>query len=189
MICSALNLPIGSQKTPPDSEFRNPADLVNQFAFLARMLPFIPRRAILCSPARLDRRWKRRYRRNYITDYCRHPFHLRALKLPKVTLLRPALLMLQCIPSSIPRSLVLSVSSMSKQQPPEGNTLGGPDKNAVRRASRIQNGADRDLTPTSSACRPLVGTTFFPGTLEPPTFPKCFPLGRQKAVSILWQNR
>src|SRR5260370_10947322 len=153
------------------------------------MLPLIPLRGFWFSPARPDRRWKRWYRRGYITDYCRHPFHLRALKLPKVTLLRPALLMLQCIPSSIPRSLVLSVSSMSKQQPLEGNTLGGPDKNAVRRPSRIQNGAERDLTPTSSTVRPLMGSTLLPGTLKPPTSPKCFPLGAQKAVSILKQNR
>jgi hypothetical protein len=189
MICSALDLPIGSQKTPPDPEFRNPADLVNQLAFLARMLPFVPHRAILCFPARLDRRWKRRYRRGYITDYNRHPFHLRALKLPKVTLLRPALLLVQCIPSSIRGGSPQRISSMGEEQPHEGNTLGGPDKNAARRPSRIQNGADRGLTPTSRACRPLVGTTFFPGTLKPPTFPKCFPLGRQKVVSILWQNR
>ncbi|HUE55437.1 MAG TPA: hypothetical protein VMO76_06370 [Candidatus Udaeobacter sp.] len=35
-------------------------------------------------------------------------------------------------------ALVLSVSSMSKQQPLEGNTLGGPDKNAASRPSRIK---------------------------------------------------
>src|SRR6266436_7521307 len=36
--------------------------------------------------------------------------------------------------------------------------------------------SDKLLTLESNACRtPLVGTTFFPGTLKPPTFPKCFP--------------
>jgi len=78
---------------------------VNQLAFLARMLQFIPHRAILCFAARLDRRRKRgNGKGGYTTNHSRHQFHLRALELPKVTLRRPALLTLQCIPSSIPRS-------------------------------------------------------------------------------------
>src|SRR5260370_19244061 len=40
MMSSALHLPPGPQETPPGTEIRNPADLVNQFAFLARVLPF-----------------------------------------------------------------------------------------------------------------------------------------------------
>jgi hypothetical protein len=40
MMSSVLHLPLGPQKTPPDTEFRTPADLVDQFAFLARVLPF-----------------------------------------------------------------------------------------------------------------------------------------------------
>src|SRR5260370_32680569 len=35
-------------------------------------------------------------------------------------------------------ALVLNFGSMSKQQPLEGNTLGGPDKNAAPRPSRIK---------------------------------------------------
>ena len=88
MLCSALDLPIGSQKTPPDPEFRNPADLVNQLAFLVRMLQFIPHRAILCFPARLYRGRKRgNGKGGYTTSYCNHQFHLRALDLSKVSLL------------------------------------------------------------------------------------------------------
>ncbi len=96
----ALHLTLGPQKTPPDAEFRNPADFVNQLVFLACVLPFIPHRAIFRFPVRVKARRKcGNGKGNCVTSRCRNKFHLLALELPKVTLLRVALLVLHRIPS------------------------------------------------------------------------------------------
>jgi hypothetical protein len=102
MTSLVLRLPLGPQKTAPNTKFRNPADFVNQLAFLTRVRLLIPHRAVFRFPVSINPRRKCRNGRGYITDYRRHPFHLLALELPKITLLRPATLVLRCIPSSIP---------------------------------------------------------------------------------------
>lgn len=41
----ALQLPLGPRNTPQDTELHSSADLVDQLAFIARVLLFIPHRA------------------------------------------------------------------------------------------------------------------------------------------------
>jgi hypothetical protein len=48
----ALQPPLGPEKTPPDIELRNSADLVDQLAFIARVLLFMPHRADFAFPLR-----------------------------------------------------------------------------------------------------------------------------------------
>jgi len=82
---SAFHLPLRPQKTPPDTELRNPADLINQLAFFARVLLFIPHHAVFRFPAHVDSRGKRRNGKGCcITSGCGHLFHLLAPELPKV---------------------------------------------------------------------------------------------------------
>ena len=111
---SAFHLPLRPQKTPPDTELRNPADLEDQLAFFARVLLFIPHHAVLRCPVHVYSRRKRRNGKGcYITSGCGHLFHLLALELPKlITIVRPALLMLCSIPDSIQGGSIERVSSM-----------------------------------------------------------------------------
>src|SRR5690349_24501426 len=74
MMSLVPRLPLGPQKTPPDTKLRDPTNIINEFAVLARVFLFIPHHAIFGFPARIDPRRKRRIERRCITDHCRHPF-------------------------------------------------------------------------------------------------------------------
>lgn len=98
----ALHFSLRAKKPAPDTKLGNPADLVNQFAFLARELLLIPHHAALRFPAHVYSRRKRRNGKGgCITSNCGHHIHLLALELPKVSLLRLAFLVVYCIPGSI----------------------------------------------------------------------------------------
>jgi hypothetical protein len=85
ILSSDLHIPLGPRKTPPDTEFRNPADLADQFAFLARVLLFIPRRAIFRFPVRFGPRRKRRNEKGgCMRSVRKHQFNLLVLELLKV---------------------------------------------------------------------------------------------------------
>jgi hypothetical protein len=58
MMSLASCLPLGPQKAPPNNEVRNSADLVDQLAFFAGVLLFIPHHAMFRFPPRVDSRRK-----------------------------------------------------------------------------------------------------------------------------------
>ncbi len=106
MMSSAFHLALRPKKTAPGTELCNPADFVDELVFFARVLPFVPHHAMFRFPVRVDARRKPENEKGgYISSCCGHKYHLLALQLPKLTLLRPAFLVLRCIPTSIPGSL------------------------------------------------------------------------------------
>ena len=82
---SAFHLSLRTQKTAPDTELRNPTDLVDQFAFFAGVLLFIPDGAIFRFPVDANAGRKRRNGKCLcINSDCGHKFNLLALEFPKV---------------------------------------------------------------------------------------------------------
>src|SRR3982074_996736 len=106
MNSSALHRALRPQKTTPDTELHNPAGLVDELVFFARVLLCIPHHAIFCFPAHVDAGRKLQYGKGgCITSGCGHKYHLLVLQFSKVTLLWPAFLVLYCIPPAIQGSL------------------------------------------------------------------------------------
>jgi hypothetical protein len=82
MTSLVLDFPLGPQKTAPDAKFLNPANFVNQLAFLARVFLIIPHRAILCFPARINsKREGGNGKEGQRSSYRRHQVNLLILKI------------------------------------------------------------------------------------------------------------
>jgi hypothetical protein len=81
-------------------------------------------------PVRVDARRKRQNGKGCcITSCCGHKYHLLALQIPRVTLLRPAFMGIRCIPASIPGSLGRAGQcNRSRRNPLCGKTVTGYQK-------------------------------------------------------------
>lgn len=85
MTSLAFQLALRPQKTAPETPLRDPADLVDELALLARVLTYIPQRATLRFPVYVDSGGKPGNGKGLgIASDCRHRFNLLFLELHTV---------------------------------------------------------------------------------------------------------
>lgn len=85
VLSSGFHLSLGAQKPAPETKLLHPADLIDQFAFFARMLLVIPDHAILRFPAGAGSPWKAGDRKDCgVSSDCGHADTLLSVELHPV---------------------------------------------------------------------------------------------------------